>query len=70
MPGIGRLLAETAELTERGQKGYDDTALLLDAIVEHGFGAEEGLTAIRRIKMHRSYDIGNDHMRYCSARSW
>ncbi|MFJ9821655.1 oxygenase MpaB family protein [Streptomyces sp. NPDC101151] len=65
VPAIGRLLARTAELTERTQKRYDDTALLLDAIVEHGFDAEEGRTAIRRInRMHRSYDIGDDDMRY------
>ncbi|MET9898900.1 oxygenase MpaB family protein [Streptomyces sp. NPDC006446] len=65
VPSIGRLLAETAELTDRGQKRYDDTALLLDTIVEHGFGGEEGRTAIRRInQMHRSYDISNDDMRY------
>lgn len=65
VPGIGRLLAETAELTDRPQKRYDDTALLLDAVVEHGFDSDEGRTAIRRInQMHRSYDIGNDDMRY------
>ncbi|MEU8889820.1 oxygenase MpaB family protein [Streptomyces sp. NPDC048442] len=65
VPGIGRLLAETAELTDRSQKRYDDTALLLDTVVEHGFGSEEGRTAIRRInRMHRSYDISNDDMRY------
>ncbi|MBM7168068.1 DUF2236 domain-containing protein [Streptomyces sp. G44] len=65
VPSIGRLLAETAELTERTQKRYDDTALLLDAVVEHGFGSDEGRTAIRRInQMHRSYDISNADMRY------
>ncbi|MFD8305810.1 oxygenase MpaB family protein [Streptomyces sp. NPDC059690] len=65
VPAIGRLLAETAELTERAQKRYDDTTLLLDAVVEHGFGSAEGRTAIRRInRMHRSYQIGNDDMRY------
>ncbi|MFD4728578.1 oxygenase MpaB family protein [Streptomyces seoulensis] len=65
VPSIGRLLAETAELTERAQRRYDDTALLLDAVVEHGFTAEEGRTAIRRInQMHRSYDISADDMRY------
>ncbi|GLX50535.1 peptidase [Streptomyces hygroscopicus subsp. hygroscopicus] len=65
VPSIGRLLAETAELTDRTQKRYDDTALLLDTIVEHGFAAEQGRTAIRRInQMHRSYDIGDDDMRY------
>ncbi|MEU4035633.1 oxygenase MpaB family protein [Streptomyces collinus] len=65
VPAIGRLLARTAELTERTQKRYDDTVLLLDAVVEHGFTAEEGRSAIRRInRMHRSYDISDDDMRY------
>ncbi|MER7918541.1 MULTISPECIES: oxygenase MpaB family protein [unclassified Streptomyces] len=65
VPSIGRLLARTAELTDRTQKRYDDTALLLDTVVEHGFAAEKGRTAIRRInQMHRSYDIGDDDMRY------
>ncbi|MET8615547.1 oxygenase MpaB family protein [Streptomyces misionensis] len=64
-PSIGRLLAQTAELTERTQKRYDDTALLLDTVVEHGFAAEQGRAAIRRInQMHRSYDISDDDMRY------
>ncbi|MFH8403892.1 oxygenase MpaB family protein [Streptomyces sp. NPDC018019] len=65
VPRIGRLLAETAELTDRTQKRYDDTALLLDTVMEHGFDSEDGRTAIRRInQMHRSYDITNDDMRY------
>ncbi|WAL93614.1 oxygenase MpaB family protein [Streptomyces sp. Je 1-369] len=65
VPSIGRLLAQTAELTGRTQKRYDDTALLLDTVVEHGFVSDEGRTAIRRInQMHRSYDISNDDMRY------
>jgi hypothetical protein len=65
VPSIGRLLAETAELTGRSQKRYDDTALLLDAVLEHGFDSEDGRTAIRRInQMHRSYAISNDDMRY------
>lgn len=65
VPGIGRLLAETRELTDRTQKRYDDTSLLLDTVVEHGFESDEGRTAIRRInQMHRSYDISNDDMRY------
>ncbi|MFJ2420400.1 oxygenase MpaB family protein [Streptomyces brevispora] len=65
VPRIGRLLAETAQLTNRSQRRYDDTALLLDAVVEHGFDSDPGHTAIRRInQMHRSYDISNDDMRY------
>ncbi|MFE2936188.1 oxygenase MpaB family protein [Streptomyces sp. NPDC059278] len=65
VPSIGRLLAQTAELTDRSQKRYDDTALLLDTVLEHGFGSDPGRTALRRInQMHRSYDISNDDMRY------
>ena len=65
VPSIGALLDRTAELTERSQKRYDDTALLLDTVVEHGFDSVQGRTAIRRInQMHRSYDISNDDMRY------
>lgn len=65
VPRIGRLLAETAELTDRTQKRYDDTSLLLDAVVEHGFGSSQGRTAIRRInRMHHAYDIPDDDMRY------
>ncbi|MET7286354.1 oxygenase MpaB family protein [Streptomyces sp. NPDC005573] len=68
VPGIGRLLAETAELTDRSQKRYDDTVLLLDTVLEHGFAAGESRTAIRRInQMHRSYDISDDDMRYVLA---
>ncbi|MDR6975099.1 hypothetical protein J2X68_001783 [Streptomyces sp. 3330] len=65
VPSIGRLLDETAELTDRAQKRYDDTSLLLDAVVEHGFDSERGRTAVRSInRMHRAYDISNDDMRY------
>ncbi|MDH6223557.1 oxygenase MpaB family protein [Streptomyces sp. MJP52] len=65
VPSIGRLLAGTAEMTDRSQKRYDDTSLLLDAVVEHGFDSEEGRTAVRRInRMHRGYDISDDDMRY------
>lgn len=63
--GIRRLLAETAELTVRSQKRYDDTALLLDTVVEHGFDSDPGRTPIRRInRLHNSFDISNDDMRY------
>ncbi|UNT00343.1 DUF2236 domain-containing protein [Streptomyces tubbatahanensis] len=65
VPSIGSLLARTGELAGRPQKRYDDTALLLDAVVEHGFDSVRGRGAIRRInQMHRAYDISNDDMRY------
>lgn len=65
IPSIGRLLAQTGEFGQRAQKRYDDTSLLLDATLEHGFDSERGRTALRRINaMHRAYDISNDDMRY------
>lgn len=65
VPGIGRLPARTAELTERPQKRCDDSVLLLETVAEHDFAALGGRTAIRRInQMHRSYDISNVGTRY------
>ena len=65
VPSIGELLGRTGEFTQRVQKRYDDTGLLLDAVLEHGFGSEQGRGAIRRInQMHRGYAISNDDMLY------
>ena len=49
VPGIGRLLKRTGEFTERTQKRYDDTALILDTVLEHGLASEPGRAAIRRM---------------------
>ncbi|WP_040684785.1 oxygenase MpaB family protein [Nocardiopsis halotolerans] len=65
VPSIGELLAHTREFTERTQHRYDDTALILNDIMEHGFGPGRGRDALRRMnQMHRSYDISNDDYRY------
>jgi hypothetical protein len=65
VPSIGELLASTGEFTERVQKRYDDTGLILDAVVEHGFASQQGRAAIRRMnQMHGAYDISNADMLY------
>jgi hypothetical protein len=65
VPGIGELLARTGEFTQRTQKRYDDTALILDAVIEHGFGTEQARDSFRRMnQMHGAYPISNDDMRY------
>ena len=65
VPSIGRLLDDTGEFTGPTQKRYDDTALLLEAPLTHGFDSVEGRAGIRRInQMHAMYDISNDDMRY------
>ncbi len=68
VPSIGRLLYQTGEFTERTQKRYDDTGLILDGILEHGIKSTPGRAAVRRLnQMHGSYDISNDDMRYVLA---
>ena len=65
VPSIGGLLARTGEFTERTQKRYDDTGLILTAIGENGLDSPEGRAAIRRMnQMHGRYGIPNDDMRY------
>ncbi|MGW5522366.1 oxygenase MpaB family protein [Gordonia sp. NPDC003950] len=68
VPSIGDLLCDTGEFTDRTQKRYDDTVLLLDTPVEFGFADPKGRAAIRRInQMHSMYDISNDDMIYVLA---
>jgi hypothetical protein len=65
VPSIGSLLAETGEFTQRVQKRYDDTVLLLDAVLHHGFDDGPGRDALRRInRMHGHHPISNDDYRY------
>lgn len=65
VPSIGVLLQRTGEFTDRTQKRYDDTALLLDAMLVDGLESARGRTALRRMnRMHAMYDIGVDDLRY------
>jgi ER-bound oxygenase mpaB/B'/Rubber oxygenase, catalytic domain len=65
VPSIGQLLATTGEFTQRTQKRYDDTGLILDTILEHGLTSTTGRTALRRMnQMHGAYPISNEDMRY------
>jgi uncharacterized protein (DUF2236 family) len=65
VPSIGELLADTGEFERRTHKRYADTGLILDAIVEHGFGSRTGRSAIRRMnQMHGAYAISDEDMRY------
>src|ERR671939_778340 len=55
---IGELLDATGEFRTRPQLRYDDTALLLGEVLEHGFDSERGGAAIRRInEVHRRFAI-------------
>lgn len=68
VPSVGNLLYRTGEFTERTQKRYDDTGLILDAVLEHGHKSDQGRAAIRRMnQMHGAYDISNEDMLYVLA---
>lgn len=59
------LLAGTGEFTERTQKRYDDTVLLLAEILEHGYDSPRGRAALRRMnQMHGRHPIPNDEFIY------
>jgi hypothetical protein len=65
VPSIGVLLHDTGEFTERTQRRYDDTVVLLDGMAEHGLDSPQGRSALRRMnQMHAMYDISNDDLRY------
>ncbi|MGP3982582.1 oxygenase MpaB family protein [Streptomyces sp. KR80] len=65
VPSISGLLAATGEFEHRPQKRYDDTALLMAELAEHGYDSTRGKEALRVINgMHRQYSISNDDMLY------
>ena len=65
VPSIGRLLNTTGEFTERTQKRYDDTDLILSEIVENGFESDRAKSAFRRMNgMHGHYSIANEDFLY------
>jgi hypothetical protein len=68
VPAIGELLDRTGEFRERPQKRYDDTALLLGEVLEHGFDSQRGREALRRInRAHARWPISPDDARYVLA---
>jgi mpaB/rubber oxygenase-like protein len=64
-PTIAALLESTGEFTERGQKRYDDTDLLISAFSEDGWDGEVGRRALRRMnQIHSRFPIANDDFLY------
>ncbi len=66
VPSIGGLLDRTREFTDRGQKRYDDTVVLLHEMTrEGGMESAHGREALRRMnRIHGRYTIANDDFRY------
>ncbi|GLY24693.1 oxygenase MpaB family protein [Micromonospora sp. NBRC 101691] len=65
VPSISALLDATGEFRLRTQQRYDDTALLMAEMAEHGYDSPRGRQALRVVnRAHRRYAISNDDMRY------
>ncbi len=65
VPSVSAVLAQSGEFEQRPQKRYDDTAILMAEMVEHGVDSERGHESIRNInRMHGMYEITNDDMLY------
>src|SRR5205085_6332385 len=65
VPSIAELLASTGEFTERTQRRYDDTQILISAFSEFGYDSDLGKRAIRRMnQIHSRFQIANDDFLY------
>lgn len=65
VPKSSELLVETRELTERTQKRYDDTTIIISTLGFHGYSSPEGRAALRRMnQIHGRYAIPNDEFVY------
>ena len=65
VPKSSKLLVKTKEFTERTQKRYDDTTIIISTIGLHGYSSPEGRAAIRRMnQIHGHYAIPNDEFIY------
>jgi hypothetical protein len=65
VPSIATLLDSTHEFTERTQKRYDDTQVLISAFTEFGYESDFGKRAIRRMnQIHGRFEIANDDFLY------
>ncbi|MFG1891186.1 oxygenase MpaB family protein [Micromonospora sp. NPDC049051] len=65
VPSISALLDATGEFRLRAQQRYDDTALLMAEMAEHGYDSPRGRQALKVInRAHHRYVISNDDMRY------
>jgi hypothetical protein len=68
VPSISRLLDETGQFANDGQKRYDDTVLFGYEGARDGLDSPHGRHTIRRLnRIHGRFDISNDDFRYVLA---
>ena len=65
VPKSSELLVKTREFTERTQKRYDDTTIIISTLGFYGYSSPEGRAALRRMnQIHNRYTIPNDEFLY------
>lgn len=65
VPSVSRVLEAAGQFRDAPQKRYDDTALLMAELVEHGYDSARGRESLRVInRQHARYDISRDDMLY------
>jgi hypothetical protein len=65
VPSISALLDRTREFHDNTQRRYDDTAILIAEMCEHGYETGRGKQALDRMNWaHGHYKISNDDFRY------
>ncbi|PAY22395.1 hypothetical protein CEY15_13495 [Dietzia natronolimnaea] len=65
VPSVSAVLEQAGQFRDNPQKRYDDTALLMVELVEHGYDSPRGKEALRVIdRQHARYEITNDDMLY------
>jgi hypothetical protein len=65
VPNSSNLMVATGEFTQRTQKRYDDTVIIISTIGFHGYGSPEGRAAIKRMnQIHGRYSIPNEEFIY------
>ncbi len=65
IPSVSAVLVEAGQFRDHPQQRYDDTALLMAELVEHGYDSPRGREALRVInRQHARYEISGDDMLY------
>jgi hypothetical protein len=65
VPSISGLLRRTGEFSRCPQKRYDDTDILLSALMEWGYDSEQGNAALVRMNaIHGLFEISNEDYLY------
>ena len=65
VPSISALLDRTGEFSQRSQKRYDDTDIIVSELLEWGYDSERGKRALRRLnQLHGRFTIANEDFLY------